>query len=154
MMTKEQFNRVLSILSAILIGVSGFFLKTTPEKPPETSGRDVYIREKTPWELETEAYIADWTCDDEDAFYERYFADYETMAAMHNLDNVLIVTTKETLEDDFGAIFTVTAPYYTFFFQYPDEAQRENAYAQFEKLKEDGVVFSVNRNQRIYKAMP
>lgn len=124
---------------------------STTTAPPETEtstadDTDDMIR-KTAEDRACEEFIADWTCDED--FYDRYFADYDTMQAMDNLENVLIVMAKELPDDLFGATFIVTAPNYGYFLQYTDKEQRENAYAQFLVLKEEGKIFSVNRNGRM-----
>ena len=154
MFTSQTIKSVLAILSALLISISTLFLDLLPQKPPQeppetTERSEVHVRERTPEELEAETFIDDWYVEDEDAFYARYFEDYETMAAMDNLSNVLILMTKNPIEDDFGAVFTVTAPYYTFYLQYEDKEQRDHAYEQFLKLKEEGVIFHVSPNYKI-----
>ena len=126
-------------------------IETTKESPPTTTeynGEDEYAH-KTQQEIDTAEYIKDFKASQE--FYDKYFADYEIMKSMNNLDNVLIVMTKYGVETNFGATFIVAAPNYTYFLQYEDEEAREKAYEGFQRLKEEGKIYSVERNviQRI-----
>ena len=145
---KRRLIIIGSVLGCILLVflLVSFASKTLTKKEVEKTEKQVYLREKTEEEKATEEYVKDFKATDE--FYDKYFDDYEKMTEMNNLDNVLIVMSKDGIENNFGATFIVAAPNYTYFLQYENEEVRNNAYEEFNKLKEEGKVFSVNTNSK------
>ena len=65
------------------------------------------------------------------AYIEKYFDEYEKLGKKDNKSNILIVTTKEQLEETYGAIDIVEAPNNQYFLQYETEEEKEQALKKF-----------------------
>ena len=117
------------------------------DKVKLSSKNEVYVKEKTKYEKQVDEYVKDFRAQDD--FYNKYFADYEKMRSMNNLDNVLIVTTKYGIENNFDSSFIVEAPDYTYFLQYNNEEEKNRAYEGFKRLKKEGKVLGVHYNSKM-----
>ena len=147
---KKRKILVLSIIAVCVVliyALSTQVNKTLVKDNKKRTTKDIYIREKTQAEKDVEEYVKDFKASEE--FYEKYHNDYKIMRDMNNLEYALIVISKDGISNNFGATYIVAAPDYTYFLQYNNKEEQNNAYNEFKKLKEEGKIFSVNFNSKI-----
>ena len=65
------------------------------------------------------------------AYVEKYFEEYEKLGEQDKKSNILIITTKEELDDTYGATEVIEAPNNQYFLQYDSEEEKEKALKKF-----------------------
>jgi len=60
-------------------------------------------------------------------YVEKYFDEYKKLSEQNEKSNILIITTKEQLDDTYGATKVVEAPNNQYFLQYETEEEKERA---------------------------
>jgi len=76
-------------------------------------------------------------------FMERYFKEIKEISDYDNKENILIVTSKKGIREDYGASKIIEGPNNQYFIQYDSKEQKEKA---LEKMQGDRYIVSIDEN--------
>ena len=123
------FLVVILLVTALTVLISNTLTKVKPNNNVvNNSGISGFQHEEDDIDPELKELVnADKVSDE---FYEKYEEDYKTLRSMNNLENVLIVKSKNKLDDNYGATFVVEAPNHDYYLQYNTEEERKTAFSK------------------------
>lgn len=138
---KKNMKKILIFIFIMLISISGIYIISQKIKEENNQVEDLTkVGENNQVENLTnigeknqqEEFVNIAECSEE--FMEEYFEKSKELKEKNNKDNILIVTSKEKIENTFGASDIIEAPNNQYILQYDSEEEKNIALDEFKKL--------------------
>lgn len=146
-MNKKKLIFLISILVVVIIAFATYFIVLNNNKMPketkkyeEVVSKNEIVSKEIKFEEKSKKIMKD------------YLDDYQKIQKNNNKKNVLVVTSKEKIKENYGATEIVEAPNNQYFLQYNTKKEKENALKKFSKdnnikCAEENIVYKIVDNE-------